>query len=91
MTTGRSGYSRVPTTFDEDYIVPSQQELLPELDFETEYANLQHKHLRGEATQPPVPKQKLRESPAVRDISPVIRSGMRQRKKCRKYCKRNSI
>ena len=76
MTTGgnKGTYTRVPTTFAEDYMVPSQP--LPELDFETEYAKLQHKHL----PQPQAPKTKLRESPAVGVQEPVIRSGMRLRK-----------
>jgi len=56
---------------------------IPEMDFETEYANLQHTHLQQEPippTQPPVRNRKVKQSPAIRVISPEVREGMRQRK-----------
>jgi hypothetical protein len=82
MTSGRGVYSRVPTTFNEDNIMPVSQHI-PEMDFETEYANLQHTHLQQEPippTQPPVRNRKVKQSPAIRVISPEVREGMRQRK-----------
>jgi len=80
MTTGRGGYSRVPTTFTEDHIAPSQP--LPEMDFEVEMANLEHRHLTGAAPQPPIRRPKVRESPAVGVQSPPAprTSSIRQRK-----------